>query len=183
MNRISAVDPATATGPTEVLFRAVRARFGRIPNSLRVLATSPAAFSAWWEFDQALAAGTLPPSIHEQIAVLVATRNSCSYCLSAHTAAARAVGVSADDAVRAQRAGASDACADAALLFARDAIAACGDLPDAALQRARGAGLSDAQLIEILAVIAINTFNNLYVRLAAPALDFPAVPLAGTHGS
>jgi uncharacterized peroxidase-related enzyme len=180
MPRLQPVDPAAASGPTKELFDLVQQRFGRIPNAMKMLANSPPAFAAWWAFDQAMAGSSLPPSIHEQVAVLMANLNGCVYCLSAHTAAARAVGVSSADADHARHGAASDPQAAAALAFARDAVAARGDLSDAALGRARSAGLTDAQLIEILATVAMNVFNNYYNRMAAPAIDFPAVALADT---
>ena len=177
MERIRPVDPDVATGPTQALFASVKGRFGRIPNAIKVLANSAPAFAAWWEFDQAMAESSLPPSVHEQIAVLMANLNGCSYCLSAHTAAARLAGVSASDASEARHATASDPLAAAALEFAWDAVTCRGDVTDATLARAHSAGLTDAQLIEILASVAINTFNNYYNRLAAPTIDFPVVAL------
>jgi uncharacterized peroxidase-related enzyme len=178
VQRLHPVDPGAACGPTKDLFDRVQQRFGRIPNAMKVLANSPPAFAAWWAFDEAMAGSSLPPSVHEQIAVLMANLNGCAYCLSAHTAAARAVGVSSADAAQARHGAASDEQAAAALAFARDAVAARGGVSDAALDRARSAGLTDAELIEILATVAINTFNNYYNRLAAPVIDFPAVALA-----
>jgi hypothetical protein len=41
MTRVSMVDPSDADGPVAVLFEAVTAMLGRVPNSYRVLARTP----------------------------------------------------------------------------------------------------------------------------------------------
>ena len=46
MSRIPALDPATATGKTSELFTAVKSKLGMVPNLMRTLGQSPAAFLA-----------------------------------------------------------------------------------------------------------------------------------------
>jgi hypothetical protein len=67
--------------------------------------------------------------------------------------------------------------ADAALAFAWEALATRGAVSDRSVLDAMAAGLGHAQLLDILAVVAINTFNTSYNRLAATTLDFPPVAL------
>jgi uncharacterized peroxidase-related enzyme len=175
MSRIAPVNPAEAAPRAKEVLGLVNGTFGRIPNGVRVLANSPVALAAWWSFEGILGTGALPRSVHEQLAVLTADTNGCGYCLSAHTAAARGAGVSAADAAAARDAKASDPLAAAVLEFGAAVLAERGDVADEILQGARQAGLSDGDLLEIVAVVALNTFTNYCNRLARTELDVPDV--------
>ena len=83
----------------------------------RATANSPAALKAMWGFFGALGGGTLTPKLGEQIAVAVADRNACHYCLAAHTALGRKAGASADEMAAAQQGESSDPRSAAALRF------------------------------------------------------------------
>src|SRR3546814_9641974 len=73
----------------------------------KAVANSPAALRMMWGAFGALGGGTLSPKVGEQIAVAIANRNRCEYCLAAHTALGRKAGASAEEMARAQ-AGRSD---------------------------------------------------------------------------
>jgi AhpD family alkylhydroperoxidase len=88
-----------------------------IPNGVEVHATSAPAVNAWSSFETAIGASTLPRMVPEQLAVMTAAHNGCTYCLSAHIAAARRLGLSADQTNAAQRAQATNPLAAAVLAF------------------------------------------------------------------
>jgi uncharacterized peroxidase-related enzyme len=178
MNRIPPVDRTTATGPTGELLDTVQRAFGKVPNGIEVLANAPAALEAWWAFELAIDGSRLPRPVQEQIALLSANYNSCGYCLSAHTAAARAVGVSPEDLAAAKVAEASDPFAASVLALASAVLTHRGDVPDDVLADARGGGLTDADILDTVALLAINAFSNYYNRLAHTALDYPPAEFA-----
>src|SRR6266849_8348666 len=99
MPRIKAVNPAEATGKTKQLLDAVQSKLGITPNLMRTLAASPAALEGYLNFSGALAGGLLDAKLREQIALVVAQADSCEYCLSAHTAIGKLVGLSDADIV------------------------------------------------------------------------------------
>lgn len=175
MNRIALLDPARATGRTRALFEIVKGRLGRVPNALRVLGHSPAALRAWLGFTRALAGGALSPRLRAQIALAVAEGNGCTYCLSAHAANGRRAGLSEDEINHARRGTASDRKDDAALKLARRLVLLRGRIADADLAAVRQAGLSDAEIVEIAANVALNMFGNYINLLADPVLDLPEV--------
>jgi uncharacterized peroxidase-related enzyme len=122
-----------------------------------------------------LDAGALSRAERERLAILTAHRNECGYCLAAHTHAGRAAGLSESE-LRASRGGAAADRRGAALLrFATAIIDFRGGVPDNELAAARSAGLTDAELLEVVAEVALNTFSNYANRLARPELDFPLV--------
>jgi alkylhydroperoxidase family enzyme len=57
-------------------------------------------------------------------------------------------------------------------------LEARGAVSEIDLAQARRAGLTDAELIEVIGEVALNTFTNYAYRAAEPELDFPAVEAA-----
>ena len=102
MPRVPLIDRTAASGDTRTLLDQVHAAFGVTPQMFRATANSGAALKAMWSFFGALGTGTLPAQLTEQIAVAVADRNGCHYCLAAHTALGRKAGASAEAMAAAQ---------------------------------------------------------------------------------
>ena len=108
MNRITQLDPATATGKTKQLFDGVQAKLGIVPNLFRVFGNSPAALEGYLNFSGALATGVLSAKVREQIALAVAEMNYCGYCLSAHTYIGGKVGLNENEITAARKVEAPD---------------------------------------------------------------------------
>ena len=177
MPRVPLVDRLATTGDTKTLLDQVHAAFGVTPHMFRATANSSAALRAMWGFFGALGGGTLSPKLAEQIAVAVADRNACHYCLAAHTALGRKAGASADEMAAAQPGESSDPHTAAALRFALLLIDGRGQVSAAQVQAMRDAGFDDAQVVEVIAHVALNLFTNyLNVALDVP-VDFPGVKL------
>jgi uncharacterized peroxidase-related enzyme len=175
MKRIPPLDPAQATGTAKQLFDAVQAKVGAVPNLYRVFAHSPAAFEGFLSFGQALAGGVLDAKVREQIALAVAEINDCEYCRSAHTFIGGKVGLTDREIADARLATAVDARIGAILNLARSLVVQRGQVGDAEFQAARAAGLSDAEIIETVANVALNIFTNYTNHVAGTVVDFPAV--------
>lgn len=177
MNRIPLVDRHATTADRKALLDAVHAAFGATPNMFRAVANSPAALQSMWSAFGALGGGVIAPKLGEQIAVAVADRNACDYCLAAHTALGQKAGASAEEMKRAQAGESMDPKTQAALRFALKLVNDRGQLGDADVQDLRRVGFSDEEVVEILAHVALNLFTN-YVNVAfAVPVDFPKVPL------
>jgi len=156
---------------------AVKAKLGRAPNLYLLTATSPAALDGMLSLSGALANGALDPATRECIALAIANVNGCDYCNAAHTFIARNMVKIPDEEIALNRDGhSSDAKADAAVGFARKIAIARGDIVDADLDLARKAGLSDAELVEIVGHVALNTFTNYINEVFKTPVDFPAIP-------
>lgn len=171
-SRIAEVDPQRATGKTRQLFVRVRARLGMVPNLMRVLANAPVALEGYLNFSEALAGGALDPKARAQIGLTVAECNMCSYCLGLSAFMGERAGLSADEIAGAIRAFSSDSRIDAILKLARTIIVQRGEVGDSDLQRARAAGLTDGELVETVANIALNIFINYINHVARPRMDF-----------
>lgn len=177
MSRIAT--PATiADAPiqSQPLLDAVKAQLGVVPNMFRLISTSPQALEGYLGMSGALGKGALPAATRERIALAVAEVNGCSYCLSAHTYLGKHVAKLDDAEMTADRSGASnDPVADAAVHFAAKLTQERGRVSEADLAAVRLAGYTDAQLIEIVQHVALNTWTN-YLNVAfATDIDFPVV--------
>jgi uncharacterized peroxidase-related enzyme len=172
-NRIHPVDPQHVTGKTRRLLGKVRAKFGLVPNLFRVLANAHVALEGYVNFSAALAAGTLDNRIREQIALAVAETNLCDYCRSAHAFLGQRAGLTHDEIANAIRASAANPKTDAILKLARNIVVQRSEISDSDLQRARAAGLSDGEIIETVANVALNIFMNYVSHAARIPIDFP----------
>jgi uncharacterized peroxidase-related enzyme len=164
--------------PTESqpLLAAVKQQLGSVPNLFRVVGTSPAALAGYLGLNGALAKGQLDAATRERIALAVAGINGCGYCLAAHTYLGKHVAKLDDGELAANREGGSqDAKADAALRFAVKVVQARGHIDDADLEAVRAAGYGDAEVLEIVLHVALNTLTNYVNEVAGTAIDFPAV--------
>jgi uncharacterized peroxidase-related enzyme len=179
MSRIHAVDPATASGKTKQLLDAVQASLGMTPNMVKTMAASPEVLEGYLSLSAALAGGRLPVALREQIAIAVAEANGCSYCLSAHSFLANKVGKLSEQVIADTRSFRSDdPKVDAVLKFARDVNERRGEVSYADIQRLREVGLTDGDVAEVLAHVALNVFTNYFNKATAVEIDFPVVTAA-----
>ena len=166
------IDAAPASA--RPLLEAVNKQIGSVPNLFRLVANSPAALEGYLGMSGALAKGTLPAQTRERIALAVAQINDCGYCLSAHSYMGKNLAKLNDAEIAANRHGGSlDPKADAAVRFAAQVVRERGHVSDADVQAVRMAGYDDAQIVEIVQHVALNTWTN-YVNLVAQTeIDFP----------
>jgi uncharacterized peroxidase-related enzyme len=177
MPRISPVNPAAATGPVKAQLDGTAKALGGTPNMFLTAARSPATLTAMNGFFAALGRGELGAAIGERVAIAVAQQNGCEYCLAAHTAIGGAHGVPAGELADARRGRSGDARAEAAMTLARAIVERRGKVSDATLADARRAGLSDGEVVEVVAHVALNVFTNYLNNLAQTDVDFPKVEL------
>ena len=171
--------PATvesAPAASQPLLQAVKQLLGTVPNLFRLVANSPAALEGYLGMNGALAKGALPAATRERIALAVAEINGCNYCLSAHTYLGKHVAKLDDAEMTANRSGASiDPHADAAVRFAAKVATLRGHVASTDVAEVRLAGYSDAQIVEIVQHVALNTWTNYINEVAQTEIDFPMV--------
>jgi len=177
MSRIStpaSIEAApTASRP---MLEAVKKQLGVAPNLFRMVGTSPAALEGYLGMFGALGKGALPAPTRERIALAVAEINACNYCLSAHTYLGKNLAGLDDAEMTANRNGASnDPKADAAVRFAAKVVRERGHVSEQDFRAVKAAGYDDAQIIEIVQHVALNTWTNYVNSVARTQVDFPVV--------
>lgn len=176
MPRIQPVHPDAADAKTAELLAGVKKKLGVVPNLVSTMARSPAVATAYLGFSQALAGGTLPARLREQIALAVGQANGCNYCLAAHTALGQRAGLSPQDVAQARHGTAADGKEGAAVAFARKLVLDRGRVSDADVDGLRRAGFGDGEIGEVVANVALNLFTNYFNHVADTDIDFPAAP-------
>lgn len=176
MPRIDAPTIETAPAASQPQLAAVKKQLGIVPNLFRTVAHSPAALEGYLSLNGALAKGSLDAATRERIALAIAEFNGCQYCLAAHTYIGKNLAKLSDGEIESNRRGrSSDAKADAAVVFAVKVISTRGHVSEADLSAVRAAGLTEADIIEIIAHVALNTLTNYVNEVAETIVDFPAV--------
>jgi uncharacterized peroxidase-related enzyme len=177
MNRVQLITAGAATGDSKAILEQIHGAFGTVPAMFQATANSPVALKSMWGSFGALAGGKLPAKLKELLAVAIADRNDCEYCLAAHTALGRKAGASAQEITDAQAGRSSDPQTAAAIAFALKLVERRAQLNDDDFAALRRAGFDEETIVEILAHVALNLFTNyVNVSLRVP-VDFPAVKL------
>ena len=149
---------------------------GKVINIFKGVGNSPAGLGAFLALHGGLAEGELTPADREVIALTMGQINECHYCLAAHTVIAAMAGVDADEAVKIRKGNPSDAKHNALIAFVNAVVATKGYVSDEQLQAVRNAGYSDGLIVEIIALIALNVFTNLFNHVNDTEMDFPEAP-------
>ncbi|MEV6062256.1 carboxymuconolactone decarboxylase family protein [Nocardia asteroides] len=177
MSYVSLIARTDTTGATRELLDQIDGAFGATPAMFRAVANSPAALRSMWGSFQSLGTGELGPALGELIAVAVANRNGCEYCLAAHTGLGRKAGLTDAALVAAQLGEADDPKTGALLTLALALVDQRGQISEAQFEAARAHGWSDGELVELVAQVALNLFTN-YINIALRVpVDFPVVAL------
>lgn len=178
MARLTAIDPANATGKAKELLDAVKGKLGMVPNMMKTMANSSSVLQTYLSSAGALGHGELGGPIGERIALAVGQVNSCGYCVSAHTLLGKKAGLSDSEIAAARRFQSAEPKAAAALRLARVVVDKRGLITDAELADAKNAGLSDGAIGEVVAHVALNILTNYFNNVAGTEIDFPKVSLA-----
>lgn len=175
MPRIQPINPDDAQGKAAEMLEGVKKKMGRVPNIFATMANSPAVLDAYLGFSQAMAGSSIRAALREQIALTVAGASGCDYCASAHNMIAGNLGVKEDERQTNLQGESADEKTAAALHFARKIVDNRGWLDDEELDRVRQAGYSDAEILEIVAAVAMNLFSNYFNHIAQTDVDFTLV--------
>ncbi len=175
MSRLSAINPDQATGQAHKLLQGVQSKLGFAPNIMKTMANSPAVLQGYLDFSNALSKGNLSPKLREQIALAVSEVNDCQYCLAAHSAIGRSVGLSEETIVDSRRGESPDTKEATILAFTRNVVENRGWVSDEEVDKLRKVDFSQGNIVELIANISLALFTNYFNHVAQTEVDFPAV--------
>jgi uncharacterized peroxidase-related enzyme len=176
MNRITLPTPEQTPAATLPLLDAVKKQLGVVPNLMKLVGNSSAALEGYLSLNSALSKGVLDAKTRERIALAIAEFNGCNYCLSAHTYLGKNVAKLDDAEIAANRNGkSSDSKAAAAVHFGSRVAIERGHVSDADLNAVKAAGYNQAEIVEIVLHVALNTLTNYINEVAQTEIDFPTV--------
>lgn len=176
MTRLKALSPNKATGKTKELFNGIQSKLGMVPNMMRTMGNSSAVLEGYLNLSGALGNGTLGAKTGELIALAVAEKNTCDYCLSAHSfIGEKLVGIDTQSLSSAREGNSSNTKTDAALKFAQTLVSKNGSVSDNDVKKVKAAGYSDGEVGEIVAHVALNILTNYINKTANTEIDFPVI--------
>ncbi|MDR6761162.1 putative peroxidase-related enzyme [Flavobacterium sp. 2755] len=176
MTRLTALNPDEVTGKTKDLFNAVQSKLGVVPNMMRTMGNSPAVLEGYLNFSGALSHGKLSAKTGELIALAVSESNSCDYCVAAHTfIGGKLLKTDAQVLQDARKGNSADAKTESILQLAKTLISKNGLVSDEDVNKAKNAGVSDAEIAETVAHVALNVLTNYFNNTANTQIDFPEV--------
>jgi uncharacterized peroxidase-related enzyme len=178
MPRSAALRPEQVPAESQPTLGAFTKNIGFTPNMMATFAQSPIAFNAW-----ATLLGNLSRALdvktRDSIGLAVSEVNGCNYCLTVHSFTAENMAkLPADEIILARKGHAKDPKRDAAVQFGRKVIATRGHVSDDDLNDVRDAGYTDANVMEIVALVAMYALTNFFNNVFEPERDFPAIPPA-----
>ena len=173
MSRLNLIQNEQANEKQGELLDAVQKTLGMTPNLIRVFANSPAVLQGYLGLSGSLGEGTLDPKLKEQIALTVGETNSCEYCLAAHSAIGKMVGLSRDEIADARQGASNDVRTETVLQFAKAVVEKSGWVDDVDLHKVRDAGFDDEAITEIVANVVLNILTNYMNHIAETPIDFP----------
>ena len=182
MSRINAVNKEKATPKVKEIFHQLESKLGKTPNIFLNLGNSEAALQGFMSLSDAANHTSIDQKLREKIALLVAQTNNCNYCLSAHSAIAKTLGIQDEDILKARECQAKDPKSQAILKFSKIVVDKKGHVSDQDVTTMKDAGVTDKELTEIMLLISLNMFSNYFNHVTDPKIDFPVAPtLTLTH--
>jgi uncharacterized peroxidase-related enzyme len=180
MPSASALRPEEVPAESKPPLDAFTKNIGFTPNMMATFAASPIAFNAWATMFGSLSKA-LDVKTRDSIGLAVSEVSGCNYCLTVHSFTAEHMAkLPADEIILARKGHSNDPKRDGAVQFARKVIETRGRVGDADVKAVRDAGYTDANVIEIVARVAVYSLTNFFANVADPEKDFRVVTPAGS---
>lgn len=176
MKTLEALNREQVSEGNQQIFDTLKKKVGMVPNLYATAANSDVALGAILGFGETLGGGTFSGKEVESIALAVSQVNDCEYCLAAHTTIGKMHGLSESQTLDLRTGEIADeklrALTQLAIGLAENKGRANQGLIDAFFS----AGYTKAALVELIGLVAVNTFNNYLNNTAGTTVDFPAAP-------
>jgi uncharacterized peroxidase-related enzyme len=159
-------------GKSAELLGMVQKKMGRQPNMMKTLAHSPAALEFYLQMSAVLGGSSISLQDRERLALLAAAKSDCQYCDKAHSAIAAMVKVPSADIAAARQGHSENSSSQALLQFSDALIEKRGHISDEDFAKAKKSGLSEAQILDAIAVTCFNLYTNYVNHVTQPEIDF-----------
>ncbi len=171
--RLNAVNPAIASGATKELLNTSEQALETIPNSVKVMANSPAVLEIFLSFDTATSRARIAGKVLKQVNLTTSETNSCDYCSSLVSAIAPSASLSADEILAGRTGSSVDQRTQATLQFTEAVSENRGKVSGQQLTAARNAGFEDSEIVKIVASVVLCCVTNFLNNVAGTELDIP----------
>lgn len=178
MTQFTLVTEVTADEIAKPILTNLKGKFGMLPNFFGALGIDGVSLESFLALQEKAEKTNLSKREQELLALAVANYNGCHYCVSAHTFTAKKMaGLTAEECVDAQKGKASDAKEQIIIDIALQILENRGQVDPSLIEKAKGAGFTEADIVQITLFTALNTFTNWLNNIVNPTIDFPVVDL------
>ncbi len=176
MARVELIDPDKAEGRAKEVFERVKSYYHMVPGLQKGLAYLPETTDALWTLSLMTASeGSIREELKRVFFAVTAHEVECEYCTAAHMLALLGKKWSQEECTDVIMGKASPRLTDkenAAVNFAREVARRPAGVTDKMTDDMRDAGWTDAEIVEIVAAVALMR----YTSTVASALDVPLEP-------
>jgi AhpD family alkylhydroperoxidase len=139
---------------------------GTAGDMISTMAHSPALLEGYLAFSRAMKRVKLPRALSEKISLAVQECIGCAACLAAHTAAARAAGVSEADISLARQGTSVDAREAVLIGFAVRVLAEPSGLSEVDVEELRSHGWTDRAIADVVGLVNLNALTGSFNLVA-----------------
>lgn len=164
-------DELTAPQGSDRVLKAIESTGGAVSKFIGVIAEAPRALAAFARMRSELRGGSVPESTQARIALAVAEAHGDSYSVSQHARTARRLGLGIDEISRARSFDSTDESQRLLLVLLKETLNSDGHPPTYVVEEAREGGWTDEQILESVAVVALNQFQSLTANMAGLPAD------------
>lgn len=181
MKNLEALTREQVGSESQKLFDGLSARIGRVPNIYATLANSDVALKANLTFGDLLKSGTFNGKEVETIALSISVENECQYCLAAHSMVGKMMGFTEEEVSSIIEGNILDVKLKILSELTKEITATRGNPKQTSIDNFYSAGFTKSSLVELIGLIALNTFNNYLNHIAGTEIDFPLAKKAVSH--
>lgn len=164
----------TAPKRSRQSLQSLQTTFGFLPNLARAIATSPVLIDSFVSLFHKVHTGSFTEAQIQVLLLTNAVTNAAEWPVAFHSYLALQQGVAASDVEAIRRGDLPAAKGNAALSsLARTFINKCGSVSPSDIDAFLGAGFSQSELLEVIAVVAASTITNYTAKVTNPPLEAP----------
>ncbi|WP_327090780.1 carboxymuconolactone decarboxylase family protein [Nonomuraea sp. NBC_01738] len=166
MRRLTALEPEQAPDKSREVLNEIIGRRGSVGEMVSTMAHSPALLEGYLSFSRAMKKVKIPRPLSEKISLAVQEWIGCAMCREAHTAGARAAGLSESDIALARQGTSTDAREAALIGVAVRVLVEPSSLTDEDVAGLREHGWSDRVIAEVVGLVTLNLLTGAFNLLA-----------------
>lgn len=171
VSRFHVHDELTAPAGSDRILKTIVETGGSIPKFVGVLAGAPRALRAFAKMRSELRGGEVEEATQVRIALAVAEQHNDGYSVAQHARAARQLGLGLDEISRARSWDSGDERQAHLLRLLEATVGGDGHPPLHLIEEAREVDWTDEQILEAIALVALNQFQSLIANAGGLPID------------
>ncbi|WP_108665728.1 carboxymuconolactone decarboxylase family protein [Euzebya rosea] len=157
---------ATTSGGVAERLAQMESRSGPVGAMVSTMAGSPSTLVGYHELSRAMGRSRLPRTLTERISLAVQSNLDCALCLAAHTDAARGLGIDEAEIALAKQGTSADPRLAQVVAFGWQVHVDPASTTDDDVARLRALGLTDRDILDIVALVALNVLTGSFNLVA-----------------